>query len=117
MVLHRSRSLLLWYESRDGRQTSQPGSQVIETPNKHRELHDFIPALRTDLAHSGLGLPGAHCKMGTAETFTPGLRARITCAVEIFPSDEGSSYVRLTSIDEFGMKTLLAGWNYSNSSM
>jgi hypothetical protein len=38
--------------------------------NKHRKLHDSIPALHTELARSGLGIPGAHCKIGTAETFT-----------------------------------------------
>ena len=38
--------------------------------NKHRKLHDLITALHTDLARSGLGIPGAHCKIGTAETFT-----------------------------------------------
>ena len=56
--------------------------------NKHRKLHDLIPALHTDLARSGLGIPGAHCKIGTAETITPELRARMTCAVGFSPSDE-----------------------------
>ncbi len=56
--------------------------------NKHRKLHDLIPALHTDLSRSGLGIPGAHCKIGTAETITPGLRARMTCAVGFSPSDE-----------------------------
>ena len=102
--LHRSRSLLLWYKSRGGRRTSPPGSQVIETTNKRRQLHDLIPALHTALARSGLGNPGAHCKNGTADTISPRTRtAHGATQRGRALSLGGGSYVKVTSIDESGM--------------
>ena len=104
MGLHRSRSLLLWYKSRGGRRTSPPGSQVIETTNKRRQIHDLIPALHTALARSGLGNRGAHCKNGTEDPINPRTRTArgSNQRGRVLPLG-GGSYVKVTSIDESGI--------------